>query len=159
MSFPRRSPRRQVGSAALLYLAAAILLGTLVGIGAFTFVYGKGTAYLSDDPTGCANCHVMQGQFESWQNSSHRHVAVCNDCHLPPGFLGHWLTKADNGMFHSLAFTTGDFPDPIRIKPRNARRTRTACLGCHGELVASLAPSEDEVACIHCHRNVGHGPS
>jgi cytochrome c nitrite reductase small subunit len=151
----RRRPR---GTAALLAIAAAILLGCLAGIGAFTFIYGKGTAYLSDNPRGCANCHVMEGQFDSWQKSSHRHVAVCNDCHLPPGFFGHWLTKADNGMFHSLAFTTGDFPDPIRIKPRNAGRTRTACMHCHGELVGSLAPGDD-LDCLHCHDRVGHGPS
>lgn len=137
--------------------AAAIALGILVGLGGFAFVYGDGVAYLRDDPSGCANCHVMQDHYDSWQSSSHRHVAVCNDCHLPPGFVGKWLTKADNGLLHSVAFTTGVFPDPIRIKPRNARRTQQACLSCHRELVHALVDGDRESAsCVHCHRSVGH---
>lgn len=71
-----------------LPLAAAAALGVLLGVGALTMVYGDGTAYLSNEPQACANCHVMQGHFDSWQSSTHRHVAVCNDCHLPPGFFG-----------------------------------------------------------------------
>jgi cytochrome c nitrite reductase small subunit len=76
----------------------------------------------------CANCHVMQDHFNSWQNSSHKNVATCNDCHLSHHPIGKWIVKADNGFFHSLAFTTGDFPDPIRIKQRNRRVTQHACL-------------------------------
>lgn len=137
--------------------AAATALGTLVGLGAFAFAYGDGVAYLRDDPSGCANCHVMQDHYDSWQSSSHRHVAVCNDCHLSPGFVGKWLAKADNGLLHSIAFTTGGFPDPIQIKPRNARRTQQACLTCHGELVRALVRADgDSASCVHCHSSVGH---
>ena len=32
----------------------------MVGLGLYTFVYAKGYSYLSNDPQGCANCHVMQ---------------------------------------------------------------------------------------------------
>ena len=140
-------------------LAAVAMVGVSVGLFAFTFSYGEGTAYLSNDPAACANCHVMAEPYESWRRSSHRNVAVCNDCHLPPGFLGKWLTKADNGLLHSWAFTTNDFHEPIRIKPRNARRTQQACLACHGPLVHALEPAEaggDMLACAHCHADVGH---
>ena len=140
-------------------MAAAAALGVLAGVGAFSFVYGDGAAYLSDDPAACANCHVMQGHYDSWAKSSHRHVAVCNDCHLPPDFAGKWVTKADNGMLHSLVFTTGGFPDPIRIKPRNARRTQQACLACHGDLLHAVAPPQpggDLPDCARCHADVGH---
>ena len=157
MSPSPQAQRRSRGSA--LPLAAAAALGALAGVGGFTFAYGDGAAYLSSDPAGCANCHVMQGHFDSWVQSGHRHAAVCNDCHLPPGFAGHWLTKADNGLLHSLAFTTGDFAFPIQIKPRNARRTQRACLACHGDFVHALAPARaggDAVACVHCHADVGH---
>lgn len=140
-------------------LAAAVLYGIALGAGAFAVAYGDGTAYLSNDPAACTNCHVMQGHFDSWVKSSHGHVAVCNDCHLPPDVVGKWVTKADNGLLHSYAFTTGDFPDPIRIKPRNARRTVLACMKCHEELAHALAPAEaggDVLACVHCHEDVGH---
>ena len=154
---PRHLGRQ--GFATPVALAAAAALGVLAGVGVFTMVYGEGTAYLSHDPEACANCHVMQGHFDSWQQSSHRHVAVCNDCHLPPGFAGKWITKADNGLLHSIAFTTGDFPDPLRIKPRNARRAQRACLKCHAPLVHAMASAQGEgglPTCVHCHSGVGH---
>lgn len=153
----REAGRR--GEASVMPLAAAALLGVLAGVGAFTMIYGDGTAYLSNDPAACTNCHVMQTQFDSWQKSSHRHVAVCNDCHLPPDVFGKWLTKADNGLLHSVAFTTGEFHEPIRIKPRNASRTRSACVHCHRDLVQAMAPfgaAGETIACVHCHVDVGH---
>jgi cytochrome c nitrite reductase small subunit len=135
------------------------LLGSLVGLGAFTFGYGKGYSYLGNNPNSCANCHVMQEHLESWQHSSHQHVAVCNDCHLPQGLFGKYLTKLDNGFFHSVAFTLENYPEPIQIKPRNARVTQASCLGCHGDFVHSLATishSQKQLECAHCHREVGH---
>jgi len=138
---------------------AALAVGVLAGIGGFTFVYGEGAAYLSDDPAACANCHVMDGHLDSWHASSHAPAAVCNDCHLPPDFAGKWITKMDNGLLHSLAFTTGDFHEPIRIKPRNARRTQEACLHCHRDLVDAVAPAKaggDGLRCVRCHADVGH---
>jgi cytochrome c nitrite reductase small subunit len=143
----------------VLALSLTVLLGMLCGVGAFTFGYGKGWSYLSDSPTTCANCHVMQGHFDSWQNSSHRHVAVCNDCHLPHDEIGHWVVKADNGFFHSLAFTLENFHEPIRAKPRNKRVAQQACLDCHADIVHQMFPVEtdDEIlSCTHCHSDVGH---
>ena len=131
----------------------------LGGLGAFTFGYGEGSAYLSNDPAACTNCHVMQEQFDSWIKSGHAHVAVCNDCHLPHDPVMKWVVKADNGFFHSLAFTTDDFHEPIRIKDRNARVTQDACLDCHGDLANALRPAThggDVVSCMHCHDEVGH---
>lgn len=142
-----------------LAVALALVLGVMGGLGAFTFGYGEGTAYLKNDPAVCANCHVMQDHFDAWVNSSHSDVATCNDCHLPHDPVGKWVTKADNGFFHSLAFTTGDFPDPIRIKPRNRRVTQGACLHCHQDFVHSMLPAErggDMLNCVQCHSDVGH---
>ena len=151
--------RRRLGLPGVLSITLAVLLGILGGVGAFTFGYGQGASYLSNDPAACANCHVMQDHFDSWQKSSHQHVAVCNDCHLPPGGIGKWVTKADNGFFHSLAFTLDNFHEPIQIKPRNRRVTQRACLDCHAEFVHPLLPAEtggDMLFCIHCHTDVGH---
>jgi cytochrome c nitrite reductase small subunit len=142
-----------------LPLAFVIMLGIVVGIGVFTFGYGKGASYLSNDPKGCANCHVMQGHYDSWQHSSHQHVAVCNDCHLPHDPIGKWVVKGDNGFFHSLAFTLESFHEPIQIKPRNRRVTQSACLHCHSNFVHQTLPAEAEVealSCVHCHSDVGH---
>jgi cytochrome c nitrite reductase small subunit len=134
-------------------------LGMLVGIGFYTFGYGQGWRYLSNDPRACTTCHVMQGHFDSWQKSSHHPVAVCNDCHLPHDFLGKWVTKMDNGFFHSLAFTTGEFHEPIQIKSRNRRVTLHTCLYCHGDFVHLMLPDKpagEMLSCIPCHSDVGH---
>lgn len=140
-------------------LTVAVLLGMLGGVGAFTFGYGQGHSYLSNDPKACVNCHVMEPQYDSWQNSSHRHVALCNDCHLPHHPIGKWVTKGDNGFFHSLAFTLENFHEPIQIKPRNRRVTQNACLHCHGDFVHEMLPPQkggDMLLCIQCHADVGH---
>ena len=100
-----------------LVLATVMALGGLAGLGMFTFGYGDGASYLRDDPTACANCHVMRSHLDSWVASSHHAVATCNDCHLSHNPIGKWLTKADNGFFHSLAFTTGNYHGTNRISP------------------------------------------
>lgn len=147
---------RRFGKGAAFF---AICLGLLSGLGTFTFGYGRGASYLSNSPDTCVNCHVMQDHMDSWQQSSHHHVAVCNDCHLPHDFIGKWVTKADNGFFHSLAFTTGGFKDPIQIKPRNRRVTQSTCVSCHQDFVHPLFPETtggDMQSCVHCHADVGH---
>lgn len=136
-----------------------VAVGLFAGLGLFTFGYGQGHSYLSNDPAACINCHVMQSHYDSWIKSSHHGVATCNDCHLSPHAVGKWVTKMDNGFFHSLAFTTGGYPEPIRIKPRNRRVTQSACLHCHDDLVDHMRPAEaggDMLLCVHCHADVGH---
>jgi len=143
----------------VLSIGAALSLGVLGGLGSFTFGYGEGTAYLTNDPAACANCHVMTEHYDSWVKSSHTNVATCNDCHLPHNFVGKWVVKADNGFFHSLAFTTNNFHEPIQIKPRNARVVQNACLHCHADFVHSMFPAEEGrgmLQCVHCHADAGH---
>ena len=140
-------------------LLLAIIAGALIGVGLFTFGYARGASYMTDDPQACANCHVMREQLEGWMKSSHGKVAVCNDCHTPPGLVPKYTTKAVNGFFHSLAFTTGHFPDEIRITQRNFNVTESACLKCHEDVVQGIRSTRShraDVACISCHRNVGH---
>jgi cytochrome c nitrite reductase small subunit len=137
----------------------AAIVGVLLGIGLFTFGYARGASYLTDDPAACGNCHVMRENIESWMKSSHGKVAVCNDCHTPPGFVGKYTTKAINGFFHSLAFTTQRFPDDIYITDRNFKVTERACLKCHEDIVSGIRATREhrqDVSCIACHRTVGH---
>jgi len=64
---------------AAVIVALAVLLGSVIGIGTYTFIYAKGYSYLTNNPAACANCHVMQAQYEAWWKSSHHSVATCND--------------------------------------------------------------------------------
>ena len=145
-------------------LAAAVLAGVAMGLGAFTFVYAKGGSYLTNDPRACANCHVMSEHYAAWTKSSHHAVAVCNDCHAPHDLVGKYQTKALNGFWHSFYFTTGRYPDPLRITPRNREVTEHACRYCHQDVTdaidhAAANPSGGEEArllCTRCHDDVGH---
>jgi cytochrome c nitrite reductase small subunit len=133
-------------------------LGAVLGLGAFTFHYARGTSYFSADPAACANCHIMLPEYDSWQKSSHHAVASCIDCHLPSDFVGKYLAKAENGYFHSKAFTLQDFHEPISIKPKNAAILQAQCLHCHADLVHDMT-GQNDLRCVHCHDSVGHGPS
>jgi cytochrome c nitrite reductase small subunit len=151
-----------------LGVVVAAAVGIALGLGAFTFGYAKGYSYLTNDPAACANCHVMTEHFDAWNRSSHRAVAVCNDCHTPHNLFGKYTSKARNGFWHSFYFTTGTFPDPLRITPRNRRVTEAACRYCHGQITEAIDPQhgtahgaasgseEQKTSCIRCHAYVGH---
>jgi cytochrome c nitrite reductase small subunit len=141
--------------------AAAILVGVMIGTGAYTFVYAKGYSYLTDDPAACANCHIMREHFDAWTRASHRSVAVCNDCHTPPGLVSKYFTKGRNGFWHSFYFTSGRYPDPLRITPGNHQVTETACRNCHAEITAAIVlrhgtAGRGGITCTKCHNDVGH---
>lgn len=144
------------------YILLGTLIGLTIGIGIYTFVYAKGASYLTNDPAACANCHIMQDQYDGWLTGPHRSVAVCNDCHTPPGLIPKYATKALNGFWHSYAFTTGDFHEPIQIKGRNQRVTEKACRKCHAALTLAIEGPEgphqagQELSCLRCHSDVGH---
>ena len=143
---------------ALAETLAGLLLGTALGVGTYTFVYAKGASYLSSDPNACANCHVMTEQLDAWSRGSHRAVATCNDCHTPPGFVAKYATKASNGFWHSFAFTTGRYPDPIMIRGLNGRIAEDNCYRCHENMVSRMLTSysRKDVDCARCHGSVGH---
>jgi cytochrome c nitrite reductase small subunit len=140
-------------------LSAALSLGLLLGIGVATVDYAEGTSYLSADPAACANCHIMQAPYDSWQKASHHTVATCVDCHLPADLVGKYLAKTRNGWNHSGAFTLQNFPEPILITAQNARILHDNCVRCHADLVHAQTSSAAAEAprCVGCHATVGHG--
>ena len=164
-----------------IILIAIVLIGLTAGLGIFTFGYARGYSYLGSDPAACANCHIMNEHYAAWLKSSHRAVAGCNDCHTPHDPVGKYVTKARNGFWHSFYFTTGQFPDPLRITEANREITESACRDCHARLVASMDPEarrgeeatmpvlheggatlvhgadgDEPLSCVRCHRYVGH---
>jgi cytochrome c nitrite reductase small subunit len=146
------------GSRALIL---AVLLGICVSVGLFTFRYADGLSYFSADPRACANCHIMNDEYASWQKGTHHGAAACVDCHLPHQTLSKLVAKAENGYRHSSGFTLQDFHEPVQITPRNGAILQANCLRCHGDfvhdIVAGSTTDADAVRCVHCHRGTGHG--
>ncbi|MFW5947174.1 MAG: cytochrome c nitrite reductase small subunit [Gemmatimonadota bacterium] len=149
-----------------LLLTTAILIGAAIGIGGYTFVYADGHSYLTDNPSACANCHIMDEHYRAWLTGSHGGVAGCNECHTPQdNVASKYTVKAKNGFWHSLRFTTGEFPYPIRITEPNRDVVEGACRSCHGPVVEAIdhgatasaaTEGEDALRCVQCHRYVGH---
>ncbi|HUE81193.1 MAG TPA: cytochrome c nitrite reductase small subunit [Pyrinomonadaceae bacterium] len=135
-----------------------ISIGLAAGVGGYTFIYAKGYSYLTNDPAACANCHIMNEHYNAWLKSSHRAVAVCNDCHTPPRVIAKYVTKASNGFWHSFAFTTGYFHEPLRITHRNFEIAEQACRKCHQEIVEAIDHqiANESLSCVRCHSSVGH---
>jgi cytochrome c nitrite reductase small subunit len=147
-----------------LTLVFALFVGSLVGIGAYTFIYARGYSYLTNDPTACVNCHVMRAEYDGWVKSSHRNAATCNDCHTPHNLIGKYAVKASNGFFHSFYFTTGLYPDNIEITKIDHRVAESQCRRCHQDITAAIDGNvvhgkADGLQCTRCHSSVGHSES
>ena len=148
-------------------LPVIILLGAICGLGMYAMVESKAISYLSDDPKTCANCHVITPQYATWQNSSHREWASCNDCHVPQDnvFKKYWF-KAKDGMYHSSVFTMRGEPEVIRMKEAGVEVVQANCIRCQENQVtdARLSTSVEnhfenrtDRKCWTCHQEVPHG--
>ena len=143
----------------LLMAAAVFVVGSLIGVGLFTFIYAKGISYLGSNPATCANCHVMERQYDAWLAGSHTNVAGCNDCHAPhDNIVAKYYVKAENGFWHGLKFTTGWYPENIEIRESNLKVTNEACLYCHADFTSDMrmTSGSEQINCTSCHVNVGH---
>jgi len=144
-----------------------ILLGAISGLGMYALVESKAISYLSDDPKTCANCHVMTPQYATWQNSSHREWATCNDCHVPQdNVFKKYLFKAKDGMYHASVFLTRGEPEVIRMKEAGVEVVQSNCIRCHVDQVTDARTqgmvedhyeSRTSRKCWTCHQEVPHG--
>ena len=135
------------------------LAGGIVGLGIFTFLYAQGTSYFSDNPSACANCHIMQQTYDNWNRGTHKAVAACNDCHTPhDSIISKYAVKAINGFNHSVAFTLNNFHEPIQINAMNRDVAQQNCLGCHKSMVSDIAhvDANKPTDCLQCHARAGH---
>ncbi len=141
--------------------ALGALFGSLLAAVGFTAHYAKATAYLSDDPAACINCHVMNDQYSAWVGGPHHARATCNDCHVPHDSVLHkYAVKAEHGYRHSKGFTFQDFHEPIQMTPSSRQVVNDNCVRCHESMthdirtLAQLRAGEGgagALECTHCH--------
>lgn len=144
-----------------------IVTGILIGLVLFLFYVSKAHSYLSDNPATCTNCHIMSPQYATWQHSSHREVAHCNDCHVPHNnFVNKYYFKAKDGLRHATIFTLRREPQVIFILEDGAEVVHQNCVRCHSKLlndpklVASVEAHSAHMTdrkCWECHRETPHG--
>ena len=144
-----------------------LLIVFFAGNFVYSFYVSNAISYLSDDPKTCINCHVMRSEFATWQHSSHREVAVCNDCHVPHNnvFNKYWF-KAKDGFRHATMFTFRMEPQVIRMHEAGQAVVQENCKGCHQNVNQNVSTRnvslEDKMhdngkLCWDCHREVPHG--
>ena len=136
----------------------ACLLGVVLSLMVYTFYLTEAWAYFSDDPSACANCHVMEAPLSSWTASSHHATAGCNDCHAPRAGLARGIRQAVNGVRHGWSFTFGSGGLTHRLGEKNSRVLETNCIRCHAAILPT-SHGEEPIGrgrCTRCHREAGH---
>ena len=148
-------------------LPVLIICGIALGIVLNIVKLSNAVSYLSDEPETCNNCHVMIPEYSSWQHSSHRERAKCNDCHVPhDNILAEYLFHAEDGMRHSFVFTFRLEPQVIKIKSAGIEVVQQNCIRCHIRQVGAVTASNvsgrnyekgEGRLCWQCHRETPHG--
>ncbi|MCL1923800.1 MAG: cytochrome c nitrite reductase small subunit [Propionibacteriaceae bacterium] len=144
-----------------LSLVAAALCGVAIGLALFGVGYSELPSYFGNKPETCANCHVMQDHYDAWSRGSHANVATCNDCHLPhDNVIRQFGVKAEDGVLHAIAFTTGNYPQNIVIRDKSRAITNELCLNCHDTMTDpmryTVGLTGEDQQCSRCHTTIGH---
>ena len=145
-----------------------IILGIFTGLGIYSVYLSKAGSYLSDDPQACVNCHIMAPQYATWNHSSHREVANCNDCHVPHNnIFNKYYFKAKDGLNHATLFTMRAERQVIFIGNAGKKVVKDNCIRCHKELFdqsklisqtkGNYLVHNTDRKCWECHREIPHG--
>lgn len=148
-------------------LPVYVTLGIFFGLGCYVLYLSKAASYLSDAPETCVNCHVMAPQYATWNHSSHREVATCNDCHVPHNnVVNKYFFKAKDGLRHASMFALRMEPEVIFILDEGKKVVHNNCVRCHSQQltdpklaaqVPNHAHNTQDRVCWECHREVPHG--
>lgn len=123
-------------------------------------ILGLASNYTSK-PSFCGQCHIVQKEYRSWQDSSHRKVQ-CLACHQQPGISGFLIQKMGY-LRETLLYFTDGYNTPLKAFVANE-----SCLQCHNEITRKVVSSlgirvrhqdflEKGDRCTDCHNTVAHG--
>ncbi|MFY0598956.1 MAG: cytochrome c nitrite reductase small subunit [Cyclobacteriaceae bacterium] len=145
----------------------AVLIGAIVGLTIYIGKVANVTSYLTDDPRACINCHVMTTEYITWNHSSHRGVATCNDCHVPhDNVFKQYAFKAKDGLYHATIYTLRTEPQAIVMHEAGQQAVQNNCIRCHFDQVTdaktvswvdSHLTNRLDRTCWECHREIPHG--
>lgn len=137
---------------------------TIFALALLLLAAGAGTATMhavTGDSSFCGTCHVMDNYMSSWQHSSHRDVAGCNDCHTDQtNYLTKTWTKATAGARHAYVNYLSTPPQHLKMVESSKGVVQGNCLRCHGQVVEKTTLADPKVGgkyCFDCHRSMPHG--
>lgn len=158
---------------------AIYLVLSLVVIYLLSVVVKKADAYTASSEF-CNQCHVHPQASTSWQQSMHHDDSTktyvsCVACHLPPKGEGYYKEKVKTGWQHFYSYLRTDsfaFNWTEKSQPEFAVRHtfEASCIKCHPSLFPVHISKNgeeahlhyqlhrDELHCINCHMDAGHGP-
>jgi cytochrome c nitrite reductase small subunit len=139
--------------AGLMRICGVVAL-VLIAVGLYVSFGPPGLYAKSGSPEFCAQCHVMEAEYENWfHNGGHRR-SKCIDCHLPnDNMMRHLTWKGYVGMWDAYVFYSGRVPETIELSASGAVLLQENCRRCHEETVAKI--NEDR-NCWQCHRRLSH---
>lgn len=139
---------------------------------AFIFVIfvslGGATVY-STHPSFCRSCHIMEPYYKAWENSKHKGIATCVDCHYPPGSHRTILWKKFQAVSQVAKFITQTYSSKPFAEIDDASCLRS---GCHstrllqGKIVSAKGIMFDhkphlegvrygrQLRCVSCHSQI-----
>lgn len=140
-----------------LFQLSGLLLVAVFGAGLFVGFGPPGLFAKSETPEFCAQCHVMEAEYENWFLAAGHRRVKCIDCHLPnDSFPRHLTWKGIDGMWDGYVFYSGRVPETIVLSAHGSAILNENCRRCHSETVARI--NEDR-NCWQCHRRLSHRTS
>jgi nitrate/TMAO reductase-like tetraheme cytochrome c subunit len=122
-----RSMLRREGSIKDWFNAGGWPRALLIGLPMLMIVVISGLSYTVEataNPTFCGSCHVMQNQFQAWDQSPHRDVS-CDTCHYPQG-IEHFIQGKIVGLVEVVSNVAGTYDANQHGTVDNAN-----CEACH----------------------------
>ncbi len=108
----------------------------------------------SESPDFCAQCHVMESEYEAWMHSGAHRRKKCVECHLPNENKPiHYVWKSIDGLKDVVFFYSGRVPEQIKITAHGTEVLQANCIRCHQETVEFI---NHERKCWECHRSIAH---
>jgi len=126
----------------VLYLVLGFLLASAV------FITTGAGLYLTSTGDFCGSCHVMDEQYTTWQQSTHKQF-TCVECHLPHNYPDKLIEKTKTGLRDIYEVTFDKVPEVIKLTTGGQEILDENCIRCHSSTVETLMNTDR--SCFECH--------
>ncbi len=135
-----------------LYLGTAVIIAGVL----FLSVNASGIFQMTNEPSFCAQCHVMSEEYSAWVKGGVHNSIKCIDCHLPQDTQIKFLFwKAVDGGKDFVSFYAGIVSEMIELSGRGKNTVQANCIRCHeGRISKMLSPHSRN--CWDCHKRIAH---